>query len=61
MVTKMGEFLLGLAKRWLLSLHSGGCLLISHSFLQFYFGTMITGCLIESGCLIGDPLMEGQL
>ena len=49
----MGELLLGWPK--------GGCLLISHFFLQFYFGTMITGCLTEGGCLIGDHLMEGQL
>ena len=55
----------GTAKRWQRSLDRGAWQLdrglISHSVLQFSFGALITGRLMEDGCLIGGHLMEVQL
>ena len=40
----------------------GGFELYSHwvPLLHYYFGTLITGCLVEGGCLIAHHFMEVQ-
>ena len=55
----MGELLLGQPKG------GRGCFIEVLFPILFYnniyFGTLITGCLIEDGQLIGDCLMEARL
>ena len=47
-------FIPDLKKSWNL-LAQGNC-----SFLQYYFRTLISGCLVEGACLIARHLMEVQ-
>ena len=62
---KNGRTLVGTANRWPWLLNRGGCFIeVLFSILFYnnnYFGTLITGCLMEDGQLIGDCLMEARL